>query len=200
MGTSARATCSPVCSPGCWGHPGVPLAAGCGQSPGEQDEAAHQPVLSNTLAKVKVPCVPPGEPRGVPGHREQPPHCRCPWGWWDRCGVWVGAPWGGRHRRGQGPDPHRGSLSCQHPCASTRRALGCCRSTNGGTGGVWGWGCTRHVPLLLLPAGAAAPASDVPGQGSLCPMAVREPALAVCRGGDGLAAAAVGSSPSSSSG
>lgn len=28
LGTSARATCSPMCSLACWGHPGVPLAAG----------------------------------------------------------------------------------------------------------------------------------------------------------------------------
>lgn len=42
LGISARATCSPMCSLGCWGHPGVPLAAGraprvqvsCGKSQG----------------------------------------------------------------------------------------------------------------------------------------------------------------------
>lgn len=42
LGTSARATCSPMCSLACWGHPGVPLAAGrasgiqmsCGKSQG----------------------------------------------------------------------------------------------------------------------------------------------------------------------
>lgn len=33
LGTSARATCSPVCSLGCWGHPGVLLAA-AGRAPG----------------------------------------------------------------------------------------------------------------------------------------------------------------------
>lgn len=86
LGTSARATCSPMCLPGCWGHPGVPLAAGCGQSPGEQEEAACQPVPSNALAKVKVPCASPGEPRGVPGCHELP-HCCCPWGWQDWCGA-----------------------------------------------------------------------------------------------------------------
>lgn len=50
LGTRAKATCSPMCLLCCWGHPGVPLAAGCGQSPGEQEEAAQ-----NTLAKLKVP-------------------------------------------------------------------------------------------------------------------------------------------------
>lgn len=34
LGTSARATCSPMCSLACWGHPGVPLAAG--RAPGAQ--------------------------------------------------------------------------------------------------------------------------------------------------------------------
>lgn len=43
--------------------------------------------------------------------------------------------------------------------------------------------------LLLLLAGAAAPAPDVPGQGSPYVAAVRELALAVCRGGDRLAVA-----------
>lgn len=33
LGTSARATCLPVCSLGCWGHPGVLLAA-TGRAPG----------------------------------------------------------------------------------------------------------------------------------------------------------------------
>lgn len=112
LGTSARATCLPVCSPGCWGHPGVPLAAGCGQSPGEREEAARQLVLSDALAEVKVPCAPPGEPRGVPGRREQPPHCCCPWGWRDWCG---GAAQEGPVARPAQGVPELSAPLCQHP-------------------------------------------------------------------------------------
>lgn len=42
---------------------------------------------------------------------------------------------------------------------------------------------------VLPPAGTAAPEPDVPGQGSPCAVAERNPALLVCHGGDRLAAA-----------
>lgn len=53
LGTSVRATCSPMCSLACWGHPGVPLAAG--RAPGIQVSCGKsQGVLCTS--------------RGAPGH------------------------------------------------------------------------------------------------------------------------------------
>ena len=172
--TSARATCSPVCLLGCWGHPGVPLAASCGQSPGERGEdAACQPVPSNALAKVKVPCAPPGEPQGVPGRCQQ----RC-------TAAAPGLGQGGRHGR----VPELSAPLCQHPVSP-----GVLREHR-----RRGRGCPRCIPPCprLLPAGAAAPVPGVPGQSLPCAVAGRELAPVGCAGGR----AGAGGSPGSSSG
>lgn len=90
------------------------------------------------VIKVKVSCVPPGEPQGIPSAMSG--HCT------------AAAP----GAEGTGVAVAQGFRSCQQPCAGAQTEVR--RTVRSGL----------SPQPLHFPGSAAAPVADVPGWGSLC--------------------------------
>lgn len=165
LGTSARATCSPACSPGCGVTLGCPLLLAVGRAPGSGRRLLASQCCQTLWQKSRCPVRLQGSLGASLGTMSSHHTAAAP----GAGGTGAGGPC----RRGQWPDLWRGSLSCQHPCASYRQALG---------------HCVPPHPLLLL-SGTAVPAPDVPVQGLPCPRS------APWRGQAACGQAGVGSSP-----